>query len=419
MDYNTLLDIVADLGYRLAVSGAETFRVEECANRILASYGIASEAYAIPNCLIVSIETAEGKPMTRMRRIGMHGNNLNAVERYSNLSRRICAEKPEPKIAVEWMHEIDRTHIDYSFSIQLLGNFLCGFGFCIFFGGNFVESICSGICGTVIGLVNKLLANRVNLFFQTICSSFIMTLIAYAMGASGIAHNTDAVVIGALMLLVPGLLFTNAMRDIIFGDTNSGTNRIVQVLLIAAALALGTGAAWNLADTLWGLTDVQIQVSISPWVQILSSIIGCLGFAIVFNVHGRGTFLCILGGGICWAAYCVVMHFGGSEIVAYFIAGIVSATYSEAMARIRKYPAISYLVISIFPMIPGAGIYYTTAHRVQGDMGLFASQGAHTIAIAGAIAVGILMVSTLFRLWGVWKNTITSTNHTISKGEKK
>jgi len=419
MDYNTLLDMVADLGHRLAVSGAETFRVEECANRILAAYGIKSEAYAIPNCLIVSIETAEGKPMTRMRRIGMHGNNLDAVERYSNLSRRICAEKPDPSEAVCWMHEADRSHSLYSFPLRLIGHFLVGFGFCFFFGGNFIESLCSGICGLVIGLVNQLLTTRVNQFFSTICSSFFMSLAAYAMSAAGITRNTDAVVIGALMLLVPGLLFTNAMRDIIFGDTNSGTNRIVQVLLIAAALALGTGAAWNLADTLWGMPESQSQASISAWIQILSSIIGCLGFAILFNVHGRGTFLCILGGGICWSAYCAVIYFGGGEILAYFIAGIVSAAYSETMARIRKYPAISYLVVSIFPMIPGAGVYYTTTHIVKGDMDSFARQGTHTIAIAGSIAVGILIVSTLFRFWGVWTQHRKNVQNNILKGETK
>ena len=86
MDYNTLLDMVAELGYRLAMCGAETFRIEESANRILASYGIGSEAFAIPNCLIVSIETADGKPMTRMRRIGHHGNDMDGVEKFSALS---------------------------------------------------------------------------------------------------------------------------------------------------------------------------------------------------------------------------------------------------------------------------------------------------------------------------------------------
>ena len=74
------------------------------------------------------------------------------------------------------------------------------------------------------------------------------------------------------------------------------------------------------------------------------------------------------------------------------------------MARIRKYPAISYLVISIFPLLPGAGVYYTTYAIVNGDMQAFSSKGMETISIAGALAIGILLVSTLVRLWSVWKH---------------
>ena len=73
------------------------------------------------------------------------------------------------------------------------------------------------------------------------------------------------------------------------------------------------------------------------------------------------------------------------------------------MARIRKYPAISYLVVSIFPMIPGAGVYYTMNYAVRGDMDLFASKGMHTAAVAGIMAVGILLGSTFFRMYSDWK----------------
>ena len=57
MDYHTLLELATDLGYQLAMSGAETFRIEESIRRVLAAYGIESEVFAIPNCLTVSIET--------------------------------------------------------------------------------------------------------------------------------------------------------------------------------------------------------------------------------------------------------------------------------------------------------------------------------------------------------------------------
>ena len=96
MEYSKLLDLTSDLGYELAMCGAETFRVEESITLILRAYGIESEVFVIPNCMHISIEPVIGRPLTRMRRIGLHGNDLDAVERFSNLSRRICAEHPAP-----------------------------------------------------------------------------------------------------------------------------------------------------------------------------------------------------------------------------------------------------------------------------------------------------------------------------------
>lgn len=403
MKNDILLDLATEIGYHLAISGAETFRVEDSINRILSTYGINSEVFAIPNCMTVSIKTTDGQSLTRMRRVGHHGNDLERVEQFSNLSRRICSEKPSVETALAWLEATKKSCRRYPTVVDLAGHFLGAFGFAIFFGGTIVEGLCSGVCGVIIGLVNRFLDRlKVNPFFATIASAFLMALAAYGSGALGIAANTDTVVIGALMLLVPGLLFTNAMRDIIFGDTNSGTNRIVQVLLVAAAIALGTGAAWNLSDLLWGASVNAAPVVYSWYFQCIAACVGCLGFSLIFNIHGPGVVLCVLGGGLSWAAYCAVLHFSGSDILAYFGAAVASAAYSEAMARIRKYPAISYLVVSIFPLIPGASIYYTTGYVVRGDMSGFASSGTHTIAIAGTIAVGILMVSTLVRLWGVW-----------------
>ena len=405
MDYNTLLDLVADLGYRLAMCGAETYRVEESVKRILNSYGIESEVFAITNCLIVGLKTSEGNTLTRMRRIGFHGNDLDGVERYNRLSRRICMQVPEPEVALQWLKETEHNRASYSFLTSLLGHFLAAFGFSILFGGNAIDGLCGGLCGVLIGLVSKALDKmKVNTFFSTMACAFLMSFLAYTLGAIQIACNTDTVIIGALMLLVPGLLITNAMRDIIFGDTISGVNRIVQVLLVATAIALGTGAAWNFSDKLFGIYVNPNPITYPLLLQILAALLGSLGFALIFNIHGSGFLLCVLGGGICWAVYSVMLQLGSTGIIAYFIASTVGAVYAEAMARIRKYPAISYLVISIIPLIPGAGVYYTTNHLVRGDMQAFSAQGIHTLAIAGVIAIGILMVSTLVHLWTVWRS---------------
>ena len=225
------------------------------------------------------------------------------------------------------------------------------------------------------------------------------------MGKLGIAYNPDAVIIGALMLLVPGLLFTNAMRGIIYGDINSGTTRIFQVFLIAAAIALGTATAWNISISLWGAHPETADASYPFLLQAIACFIGCVGFSIIFNIHGPGGLLCALGGLFAWATYIILVDLGASDILAYFWAAVLSSAYSEIMARIRKYPAISYLVVSIFPLLPGAGIYYTVSFALKNQMELALDKGLQTVSIAGVMAVGILLVSTVVRLWNNWKST--------------
>ena len=404
MDYNILLDLATDLGYRLAMSGAETFRVEDSICHIMRAYGIEGEAFAIPNCLTVSVKTADGKPLTRMRRIGYHGNDLDCVERYSNLSRRICTELPSPETALEWLREIEKTPRSYGTIVTLLGNFLGAGGFAILFGSTFWDSLLSGLCGLIVGAVgiftDKL---KANLFFRTIIASFLMALAAYFAAGWQIADNADTIIIGALMILVPGLLFTNAIRDIIHGDTNSGINRIVQVLLIAAAIALGTAAAWKIVTGILGTPVSLPELTHHPVIQLLGAFVAGIGFSLIFNIHGPGILICAAGGVLTWGVYLITCTLSGNDILGYFIASLVASLYSELMARIRKYPAISYLVVSIFPLIPGASVYYTVNHAVRGEMESFTSRGMHTLAIAGAIAVGILLISTVFRLWAVWK----------------
>ncbi len=399
MEYSKLLDLATDLGYELAMSGAETFRVEESVYRVLKAYDIEAEVFVIPNCMHISIEPVIGRPLTRMRRIGSHGNDLDAVEKFSGLSRRICRERPAPEIGAQWLRQTQAQKRRYNLPGYLLGNFLGAFGFSFLFGGSLPDALCGGACGILIGLISRLLEQLgANQFFRIIIAAFLMALPAYALGCAGLIPNPDAAVIGALMILVPGLLFTNAMRDIIYGDTNSGINRVVQVLLIAMAISLGTAAAWNVTTSLLGGFVPADTLSQPLWLHGIASILGCIGFAILFNIHGPGGLLCALGGFLTWMIYLAVQKLTGNDFAAYFWGTFFAAAYSEVMARVRKYPAISYLVVSIFPLIPGAGVYFAVNYAVRGQMEACARQGLYTAAVAGIMAVAILLVSTTVRI---------------------
>lgn len=96
------------------------------------------------------------------------------------------------------------------------------------------------------------------------------------------------------------------------------------------------------------------------------------------------------------ACICLVF-FLGTDLIQYFIATVIIALYSEIMARIHKVPITVYLIAALIPLVPGSGIYYTMEHALTG-ISTPLETFIHTIAIAGSLAFGILLVSSLFRL---------------------
>jgi uncharacterized membrane protein YjjB (DUF3815 family) len=96
---------------------------------------------------------------------------------------------------------------------------------------------------------------------------------------------------------------------------------------------------------------------------------------------------------------------GCGDLISLFWATLFAAFYSEVMARVRRCPAIGYLIVAIFPLIPGAGVYYTMNYAVQGNMDMFITKGMHTAAEAGIMAVAILLAVTAVRMWLAWVNS--------------
>lgn len=82
-----------------------------------------------------------------------------------------------------------------------------------------------------------------------------------------------------------------------------------------------------------------------------------------------------------------------------WISTIVVSAYAEVMARVFKAPVTGFLTIGILPLVPGGGIYYTMEYCVSGQTSQFIETGIHTFAIAGALAVGVLIVSSLVHLF--------------------
>lgn len=130
----------------------------------------------------------------------------------------------------------------------------------------------------------------------------------------------------------------------------------------------------------------------------LWAFLACAAFCILFDIHGFGIVYTSLGGALGWFVFLVLQECSDSRAVAAFAAGVTISLYSEIMARIRKCPASGYLLIAFFPLVPGAGLYYTMESLLNGDQAGFQTNGYNTLAMAGGLALGVLLVASLMRM---------------------
>lgn len=255
MDYNALLTLAVEIGRRLQESGAEIYRVEEAVRRTLQAYGVDSgQVFAIPNCLIVSIVDDEGKSLTRMERMVSRGSNVTRMEQVYGYCRQVCANVPDAGQALEQLRKLDEQTPVFPVWVQLLGYMLGEGAFTLFWGGTLWDAVAGALCGLVIGLCLTYMGRlNVNVFIKTVITTLVAVFLAAFLVHVGVGVNISIITIGALMALVPGVMFTSFVRALLAGDLVAGVFKLVEALMTGAAIAIGAVVAMAAATGLWGV----------------------------------------------------------------------------------------------------------------------------------------------------------------------
>ena len=403
MDYDKLLDGCCQVGVQLVRCGGEIQRAEDTMRRLLAAYGLEGEVFALPNCVWASVFGPDGRAHTVMRRVPSIATDIDGIERFNALSRRLCADPPADPAELSARCGAELAALrGYPAAARLGGYFLGAFFFALFFSGGPAEAAAAGLAGLASGAALLLLERlRANSFLATLISAFVLGAAACGLPALGAPINLEVTVAGGLMVLVPGLVFTSFMSDLLTGDMMAGLATFARAVMSAAAIALGTVAAMALfqsqAAGAGGSTTAYPAA-----LYCLFAFVACLGFCPAMNVRGMGAFLCCLGGAVGWLVYLAVVALGGNSFGGSLVAAVVVAVYAEAMARIRKCPATSYSTIALFPLVPGLTIYQAMDHGIRGDTELFWDTFFRTFGIAGCIALGLLLVAAVLELRRRW-----------------
>lgn len=231
MKDNEIFSLSLDIGREIIKSGGEISRAKDTIIRINNAYGKSCEVFALPSVII-----AQSGKNIQIRHIDDETTDLAELSRLNNLSRRLCFETNE---------EIYITKkVLYSNGQELVAVAAATSAFCIFFGGSIMDALFSAIIGIFISYAG-LQRLKLPLFTNNLISAFISGILAYIPLTAGLNIHPDKIIIGTIMLLVPGLTVVSAIRDLMSGDLIAGIFELLGSIMSALAIAFGiAGAIW-------------------------------------------------------------------------------------------------------------------------------------------------------------------------------
>ncbi|MGL5125703.1 MAG: threonine/serine exporter family protein [Fusobacteriaceae bacterium] len=248
---NKVLYMANLAGSILLKNGSETYRVEDAILRICSHYGLVAEPFATMTCILCSVRNYKGEIFSSVERIRSRTTNLNKLHETNFLIRNM--NNLSQKEFLDKLLEIDNKK---GYSDQVILFSYCGGAafFSVLFGGGIHDFIAAGLGGFLLFWLNHLSDKlEINNFFKITMGGALCAFNSYLLFRIGFLSNTSISIIGTLMLLVPGMSFTNSIRDLIAGDLVSGISRGTEAAVIGACLAMGSAFALHTLLNLRGI----------------------------------------------------------------------------------------------------------------------------------------------------------------------
>ena len=386
--------IAVELGEHIMRSGGEISRAEDTVSRICKAYGaVSADVTAIMSVIVVTADFGEVSINTSRRITEIGSHNLGRLSRLNDLSRRICRTRPSKAEFLEALDKITETSKVGVFA-SCIGAAWAAAGFAVFFGGNFLDALFSGVIAIPMTLILRWLANtQINNIIAKFIVCFIGGMLALSVGRLDLGCNVDKIIIGDIMNVIPGVLLANSFRDLFSGDIMSGFFRMCTALLDGVAIAFGYAVA---ILTLGGVPAAS-GVNWGIIMILAASTVGTMGIILQFGIEKKVMIWALIASILCCGAYEITFRLGVGFFLSSLIASAVAAAYSDFMAHLVKTPATVMIIPAIVPLVPGGRLYYTMLGAVNSNMTMFSENGTAALQIAAGLAIGIIAVTAFSR----------------------
>lgn len=396
-DNSKIMELAYEAGAILLENGAEISRVDETMRRIAGHYGVDDESFFVLSNGIMA--TARGFARTKF--IPIKGTSLDKVVAVNQLSREVSEGKCDLGQLESQLKAIRAMRPKPAWE-QIAASAFGSAAFCIIFGGGFADSIAAFVAGLVLWVYMLFVGYRhLSRIAGAITGGLLATLLCGVMYKLGLGTHLSNMIIGAIIPLIPGVPFTNGIRDLAHEDYIAGITRLLDALLTFFCISMGVALAFMLDATISGTMEHLEALTAAPetagmFVQLLAAYVGTVAFAVLFGVPRKYYLDSGLCGMLGWLLYLILVNHTGLSVANVVFFATVSVTFTAmVLAIVRKCPITVYLICGIFPLVPGAGIFWTTYNVVSEQLGAALHTGVTALKVTVAIAFGIILVAEL------------------------
>ncbi len=407
--YNVVLEVATDVGGGLLSSGCPVARVEMAVDFMCKAFGADEVNVSVmPNMIIADVKLADGSCYSHLKRVYSTSNNFAKMEAYNQLSRDITKGEYTLDEARGKLQELSAKFKSNKLITALSGGIGAG-SFTVFYGGSLIDAVPAALVGGLMAFLTCVLSN---LAFNSYARTFILSLIGGVLSTflcwlirlTGLQCNLSTVMMGTIMIVIPGLLLCNAVRDLFSGDIYSGSFEVLNAVLTTLAIVAGYGLSLATLNVIVDNAEAPARSSelASYLYRIISCLIGTTAFTLFFGGSVKKLLPSEINAMFAFSVWLIMDKFvvlpsDYKTLLNMLVATMVAAVISEVFARVFKAPAIIFFIPGVIIFVPGRSLYLAVNNIISGDSAAALSWSKEMGLLIVGIVVGLIVVTLFFQ----------------------
>jgi len=404
------ITFILRLGRALHTSGYAADRLEEALERASDQLALEAQFFSTPTSIMASFGPQDDQ-RTFMIRVDPAESDLGKLAGVDEVTRDVLNRLITPEEGSIRIDAIEAAPPRYSPALRTLAFGVVSGGAARFLGGGWHEVVASAAIGLVIGALALFSqrTNALNRVFELI-AAFTASVLATAVAHAGFPVSVFLVTLSGVIVLIPGLTLTTAMRELSSRHLASGTARLMGALVLLLGIAFGIAVGAKTAAIAMGTPHSSTIMPLPEWTLAIVLLISPLGFAVLLKAEPRDVPWVIVAGIVAFGGAYAGSNALGPELGA-FVGGLLTGVGSNWYARLTNRPSQITLVPGLLLLVPGSVGLRSLASLLDKNVMVGVESAFRMVLIAVSLVAGILIANVVSprrklidgRLSGEWK----------------